>query len=170
MLRRSSATTPANGNAPETANAISIIEQAVSRLSVAPPAPAAPVRKWMHVRVGHRAKVRKLAWYDPCEAQAMDMMLRAACGVAPSQQYLLLDTDMSAVAVASTLPSDSTFELVVLGAAPGRESKQAAVVVIDPISTGAVLCYQLVHERHMAVIAVWSDVVPDDLKSFVDSR
>ena len=100
----------------------------------------------------------------------MDVMIRAACGVAPSQQYLLLDTDMSAVAVASTLPSDSTFELVVLGAAPGRESRQPAVVVIDPISTGAVLCHQLFHDRQMAVIAVWSDVAPDELKSYVDAR
>lgn len=42
-----------------------------------------------------------------------------------------------------------------------------AVVVIDPVSTGAVLAYEIVTKRRMQVVCVWSDVVPEELKSFV---
>ena len=91
--------------------------------------------KVMYVRVGHTMKLRRLTWYDPCEPSALDAMLRAACGVAPSQQYLLLDQTMCAVAVSSSLPSGETYELSIVGPAPGKEHKKKAIVVIDPIST-----------------------------------
>ena len=63
-------------------------------------------------RVDHSAKSRRVAWYDPCEPVALDALLRAACGIAPDRQYLLLDATMAPVAVSSSLPSGETFELV----------------------------------------------------------
>jgi len=149
-----------------------ILEQVLRRLTLQQPSAAAllPQRKWMHVRINHTIKERRLAWYDPCDSTALDAMLRSACGLLATQQYLLLDSTMSAVAVSSSLPSEQTFELVTLGPAPGKEGRQPAVVVIDPISTGAVLSHQLVHLRGYAVVAVWSEVVPDELKEFVDPR
>ena len=77
---------------------------------------------------------------------------------------------MSAVAESASLPSDAAFELVILGAPPDiSDPCPAAVVVVDPLSTGAVLAKR-VHDLGYAVIRVWSDVVPDELKSFVDPR
>ena len=125
--------------------------------------------KVMYVRVGHTMKLRRLTWYDPCEPSALDAMLRAACGVAPSQQYLLLDQTMCAVAVSSSLPSGETYELSIVGPAPGKEHKKKAIVVIDPISTGAVLAYKI-SQMGIKVVAVWSEVIPEDLKNFVDPR
>lgn len=46
----------------------------------------------------------------------------------------------------------------------------SAIVVVDPISTGVVLCYQAVHARGLQIIAVWSDVMPAELKDYVDPR
>jgi len=125
--------------------------------------------KWLHVRVGHAAKLRKLTWYDPCEPAALDALVRATCGIAPTQQYLLLDEAMSAIALSSSLPSGLTLELEIIGAAPGSNNKQLAVAVVDPISTGAVLAKRL-HDLGYAVVRVWSDVVPEELKRFVDPR
>ena len=59
---------------------------------------------------------------------------------------------------------------VTLGPAPGKEDKKHAIVVIDPVSTGCVLSWHIAHERGLQVIAVWSEVVPDELKAFVDKR
>ena len=157
-----------------------------------------PQKKSLKVKVGHSSKSRQLAWYDPCEASALDMMLRTACGVPAGSQYLLLDAStMEAVAVSSSLPSEHTFELVsasrrrtartllrtshplfsllqVILPSPspgvGPAAPTSAMVVVDPISTGIVLCHQAVHQRGLAVIAVWSDVMPDELKGFVDPR
>ena len=42
-----------------------------------------------------------------------------------------------------------------------------AIVVVDPVSTGAVLSYQIFTKRRLHVVCVWSDVVPEELKSFV---
>jgi len=41
--------------------------------------------------------------------------------------------------------------------------------VVDPVSTGAVLAYRL-SQLNIAVVAVWSEVVPEELKKFVDPR
>ncbi len=123
----------------------------------------------MTVRVGHSTKPRRLTWYDPCEPSALDAMLRATCGIAPTQQYVLLDKTMSAVAVSSSMPSGETYELSLVGPAPGKEHKQQAIIVIDPVSTGAVLAYKIA-QMGIAVVAVWSEVVPDELKKFVDPR
>lgn len=116
-------------------------------------------------------KLRQCTWYDPCDASSMDAMLRAACGISADQPYLLLDEDMAAVAVSSSLPSGLTFELATMPKpSSGPDAKPGAVVVVDPISTGIVLAYQLHVHHGLKVIAVWSDVMPDELKSFVDPR
>ena len=52
----------------------------------------------------------------------------------------------------------------------GLATTPGAVVIIDPITTGLVLAYQCAHQRGLAVIAVWSDVIPVELKDYVDSR
>ena len=52
----------------------------------------------------------------------------------------------------------------------GPGSRPAAIVVVDPISTGVVLCYQAVRMRGAQIIAVWSDVIPAELKDYVDPR
>jgi len=143
------------------------VQKLMSQLGMV--ARSAPTSKTMTVRVAHSMKPRRLTWHDPCEPAALDAMLRAACGIAPSQQYVLLDTTMSAVAVSSSLPSGEMFELVPIGPAPGKEHKQQAVVVIDPVSTGAVLAWHLA-QQGLVVIAVWSEVMPDELKKFVDPR
>eukprot|EP00966_Prymnesium_polylepis_P306843 7090644-Prymnesium_polylepis.1 len=97
-----------------------------------------------------------IQWFDPCEAAALDATLRVACGVPADQQYLLLDAaTMSGVALSSSMPSDSTYELCILPAA----GAQQAVVVVDPVSTGAVLCHQLVTQRGCSVIVVWSNAM-----------
>ena len=83
--------------------------ESLRTLGVAKP----PQQKWLHVRVGHASKERRLTWYDPCEPAALDAMLRAACSVPVSQPYLLLESaTMSAVAVSSSMPSGGSFELV----------------------------------------------------------
>ena len=51
----------------------------------------------------------------------------------------------------------------------GASANRDVVVIVDPISTGAVLASQAV-QRGLAIIAVWSESVPDDLKGFVDKR
>jgi len=51
----------------------------------------------------------------------------------------------------------------------GASANRDVLVVIDPISTGAVLASQAV-ERGLAIIAVWSESVPDELKGYVDKR
>ena len=127
-------------------------------------------QKYMHVRIGSSAKERRVAWYDPCEPAALDAVLRAACGVPAERQYLLLDATMSAVAVSSSLPSGEVFELMLLPPPTHLAAAPGAVVIVDPISTGVVLSYQAVRERGLLVIAVWSDVLPEELKDFVDSR
>ena len=52
----------------------------------------------------------------------------------------------------------------------GLATTPGAVVIIDPITTGLVLAYQCAYQRGLAVIAVWSDVIPVELKDYVDSR
>lgn len=132
---------------------------------------SAPVKKTMRIRLNHHTKVRQCSWYDPCDAAAMDAMVRAACGIPATQQYLLLDDEMAAVALSSSLPSGLTFEVATVPPPAGApNAKPAAVVVVDPISTGIVLAYQLHTHLGLAVIAVWSDVMPDELKAFVDPR
>ena len=59
------------------------------------------------------------------------------------------------VAVSSSLPSGSIFELAIL---PPPNAK-VAVLLIDPVSTGAVLCHQLVTRRDASVIVVYSDAL-----------
>lgn len=144
------------------------ISSLLSQLSVLAPSG----QKHIMVRVDHSPKSRRVAWYEPCEASALDALLRAACGIPADQHYLLLDTSMTAVAVSSSLPSGATFELVPLPplSTVSGGGKQGAVVVVDPISTGVVLSFQLKHRYGLQVIAVWSDVVPDDLKQYVDPR
>lgn len=44
------------------------------------------------------------------------------------------------------------------------------MIIVDPITTGLVLAHQVYHQRGLAVIAVWSDVIPSELKDYVDSR
>jgi len=51
----------------------------------------------------------------------------------------------------------------------GASADRDVLVVIDPISTGAVLASQAV-ERGLAIIAVWSESVPEELKGYVDKR
>ena len=51
----------------------------------------------------------------------------------------------------------------------GASANRDVLVVIDPLSTGAVLAFQAV-ERGLAIIAVWSESVPEELKGFVDKR
>jgi hypothetical protein len=52
----------------------------------------------------------------------------------------------------------------------GPAAAPRAVVVVDPVSTGVVLCHQAVHVHGLTVIAVWSDVIPSELKQYVDPR
>ena len=49
---------------------------------------------------------------DPSPSEALDQMLRAACGIAPGQDYFLCDDDCVPIAFASSLPTGQTFELV----------------------------------------------------------
>lgn len=131
-----------------------------------------PQKKWITVYCGSAAP-RRLCWYDPASSDSMDHMLRAACGVPAGQPYLLTDSECMPVAVSSSLPSGESFELVPLplvsvpGSSSAIELPPLAVVVVDPISTGAVLAHYLVHKRKLQVVAVWSEVVPDELKAFV---
>ena len=137
-------------------------------MSLLPHAPAQ--KKWMLIKLGHTSKPRKVTWYDPCEPSALDTTVRATFGIAPSQPFLLLDDTMSVVALSASLPSGGTFELVVQAQPPCLEDERpAAIAIIDPISTGAVLAKR-VHDLGYAVVRVWSDVVPEDLRSFVDPR
>ena len=127
-------------------------------------------RRSILVRVSHFPKARKVSWYAPCEPAAIDSMLRAVCGIAPLQQYLLLDSSNAAVAVSSSLPADQTYEVFILGSASGAaDSRPPAIAIIDPISTGAVLAKRL-YDLGYAIVRVWSDVVPEELKTFVDPR
>ena len=130
----------------------------------------APTRKYMDVRIGHTMRHRRLTWYEPCEPQTLQAALLTLCGLPPSQPYLLLDDTMSAVCVTASLPSGGQFELVPLGLSPGVDDRHpAAVVVVDPISTGAILARRA-HDLGFAVVRVWSDVVPEELRNFVDPR
>ena len=52
----------------------------------------------------------------------------------------------------------------------GLAAAPAAVVIVDPISTGLKLAHEAVHTRGLTVIAVWSDVVPSELKELVDPK
>ena len=122
-------------------------------------------KKTMTLRLGHSAKQLALTWYSGTEAAALEKMIRTAGQVPADAPILLLDDVMSAVAISSALPSGLTFELETLP----KPGALRAVAVIDPISTGFVLCYKL-KERGYSVIAVWSDVTPDELKNFVDAR
>ena len=71
-----------------------ILEQVLRRLTLQQPSAAAllPQRKWMHVRINHTIKERRLAWYDPCDSTALDAMLRSACGLLATQQYRVADS------------------------------------------------------------------------------
>ena len=129
-----------------------------------------PVKKFMNLRINHATKLKRCTWYEPCDSAALDTMVRAACGLSSTTQYLLLDDTMSAVALSSSLPSGLTFEVATVLPAPTDHSKQRAVVIIDPISTGIVLAHQLHTIHGLKIIAVWSDVMPEELKSFVDPR
>ena len=135
-----------------------------------PPPQQPSGRRSILVRVSHFPKARKVSWYAPCESAAIDSMLRAVCGIAPLQQYLLLDSSNAAVAVSSSLPADQTYEVFILGSASGAaDSRPPAIAIIDPISTGAVLAKRL-YDLGYAIVRVWSDVVPEELKAFVDPR
>ena len=57
----------------------------------------------------------------------------------------------------------STVEFVVTCGSAGRD----VVVIVDPISTGAVVASQATQRHKLNVISVWSESVPDELKSFV---
>ena len=128
-----------------------------------PPPQQPSGRRSILVRVSHFPKARKVSWYAPCESAAIDSMLRAVCGIAPLQQYLLLDSSNAAVAVSSSLPADQTYEVFILGSASGAaDSRPPAIAIIDPISTGAVLAKRL-YDLGYAIVRVWSDVVPEEL-------
>lgn len=124
-------------------------------------------KKWMIVR--DQKKERRVAWYTPCESVALDALLRGAFSLTSETPYLLLDDTMTAVAVSSSLPSGHTFELF-LPPPTISAARNRAIVVVDPISTGAVLAHQIVNERQHQVIAVWSDVIPSELMGYVDAR
>merc|ERR1719230_131605 len=84
------------------------------------------VKKFMQVRFDHNEIARRVVWYDPCEPAAIDSILRSAHGLRPDQPYLLLDENMSAVAISSSLPSGCTFELVPLPAPSAPPSRPVA--------------------------------------------
>ena len=70
-----------------------ILEQLLRRLTLQQPSAALlPQRKWMHLRINHTIKERRLAWYDPCDSTALDAMLRSACGLLATQQYRVADS------------------------------------------------------------------------------
>ena len=100
---------------------------------------AKPAKKSVLLRCGP-SPLRKVCWYDPSPALSLESLFRAACGLSADQQFLLTDAECCPVAVTSSLPSGQTFELVPL---PMLSLPNAltpvAVVVVDPISTGAVV-------------------------------
>ena len=48
-----------------------------------------------------------------------------------------------------------------------RTEPQGAIVVVDPMSTGANLALEAASRRGLPVVCVWSDVCPKELRSFV---
>ena len=128
-----------------------------------------PSKKWMLV-THVSAPPRKVCWYDPSPTPAMDQLLRATFRLPAGQQFVLTDDECMPVALSSSLPSGKTFELVPVEVPSGAGSSALpplTVVVVDPISTGAVLAHHIVNKRGLQVVAVWSEVVPDELKAFV---
>ena len=53
------------------------------------------------------------------------------------------------------------------GASRKRTEPQGAIVVVDPMSTGANLALEAASRRGLPVVCVWSDVCPKELRSFV---
>lgn len=137
-----------------------------------------PQRKWMQLRCGN-APLRRVAWYDNCPDSALDKLLRTACRIGIETEYLLCEKGGLPLAVSSSLPTAQTYELVptvrrasALEVAKAAEAGLSvpgadAVVVVDPVSTGAVVAHQAVHRMGLQVICVWSESIPEELKGFV---
>lgn len=99
--------------------------------------------------------------------------------VSPNDDYLLCELGGLPVAVSSSLPTGQTFELVrtirrasideiARATAAGEPVLGAdALVLVDPVSTGAVVAYQAVHRMGLQIICVWSESIPNELKGFV---
>lgn len=99
--------------------------------------------------------------------------------VSADDKYLLCELGGLPVAVSSSLPTGQTFELVrtirradideiARATAAGEPVSGAdALVLVDPVSTGAVVAYQTVHRMGLQIICVWSESIPDELKGFV---
>ena len=103
----------------------------------------------------------------------------ADLAVAPDDDYLLCEPGGLPMALSSSLPTGQTFEVVrsikragvdeiARATAAGEPVKGAdALVIVDPVSTGAVVAYQAVHRMGLQIICVWSESIPDELKGFV---
>ena len=121
-----------------------------------------PQRKWMQLRCGN-APLRRVAWYDNCPDSALDKLLRTACRIGIETEYLLCEKGGLPLAVSSSLPTAQTYELVptvrrasALEVAKAAEAGLSvpgadAVVVVDPVSTGAVVAHQAVHRMGLQV-------------------
>ena len=126
------------------------------------PADNGPQRKWMQLRCGN-APLRRVAWYDNCPDSALDKLLRTACRIGIETEYLLCEKGGLPLAVSSSLPTAQTYELVptvrrasALEVAKAAEAGMSvpgadAVVVVDPVSTGAVVAHQAVHRMGLQV-------------------
>tara|TARA_B110001452_G_C15229640_1_gene426020 strand:+ start:288 stop:746 length:459 start_codon:yes stop_codon:yes gene_type:complete len=89
-----------------------LVQTLQSLLAGTPAATAAgPLKKCMFIKCGVEP-LRRVAWYDPTPADALDRMLRVACNIDSADEYMLCDADCSPVALASSLPSELTLELV----------------------------------------------------------
>eukprot|EP00308_Calcidiscus_leptoporus_P000576 CAMPEP_0119373812 /NCGR_PEP_ID=MMETSP1334-20130426/27850_1 /TAXON_ID=127549 /ORGANISM="Calcidiscus leptoporus, Strain RCC1130" /LENGTH=552 /DNA_ID=CAMNT_0007391687 /DNA_START=97 /DNA_END=1755 /DNA_ORIENTATION=+ len=134
-------------------------------------------RKTLMLRSG-AAPPRCLCWYDPTPVSSLDQMVRRCCALG-EDDYLLCEDGGLPVALSSSMPSGivlhvervpqaASVEAVAAAAASNLPAPSAdAVVVIDPISTGAVLAHAAVHQARLRAICVWSEVVPIELRAFV---
>lgn len=122
-----------------------------------------PGKKHMLLRL-QGAPDRKVAWFDSCTDTSMHDMI--AKFVPENLDFLLCDEEGAPVALSPSLPSGLTLELVPIFPR-GTDRPEPAVVIVDPISTGAVLAHQLSTRNEMPIVCVWSDVVPEELKHFV---
>lgn len=125
------------------------------------------------------APTKLVTWYDPTPDAALDRMVRAACNLGPLDDYLLVEPDGSAVALSTSLPTNMQLELVRPTKSASRQQVSLAldagvsvpgvdaIVIIDPVTTGAVLAHKAVHRNRVQVVVVWSDVIPEELRGFV---
>uniref|UniRef100_A0A7S4C380 ATP-grasp domain-containing protein n=1 Tax=Chrysotila carterae TaxID=13221 RepID=A0A7S4C380_CHRCT len=168
MLNRTSAANSLKGD-----NLQSLTEAVRGAMTI-----SSPTRKQLCIHFGARP-IRQLIWYDPTSTDALDAMLRSACGLSPTEQYLLCEDGGAPVALSSSLPSGLTLhvsyvpklatpsEVAIACDANIPTAGADAIVIIDPISTGAVLAHMAVHRNRVRVITVWSENVPVELRKFV---